>query len=481
MQKEAKKYVKCVRGFTLVELILVVGTIALVAGALVGLVGNSYKDFKLGSDRSTLLQDGQATIEQMVRILRQAQAFSAVSSLNDTAGYITFTDVDCQSKEFRLDNSTNELKYGEPGDISALTGSISSLTFTCYDINGDILTGNVSVGIIQSIGIEIVLTDGTNSFTLSDRVFCPKDFQYMAINEFMYHPDVEAKDEKKYEWIELYNSGDSAIDLAGWTIWTDIVENEDTLIADPQFGNGSTTIPANGYAVITADKTEVYTELVKKGDFEKEDKNWEKSNWDRIKDEANAHGGKHYLVSVDAGEGWAYQDISIPSSLNSCPFIFWERTTAPVGQTQMTITIRDYNDTVFATGYSGQMNSGWTCHTMDLAAYAGQNIRIYFSSNKTTGSGALLLDDVSVASSYVDINALRLSVDDDKIGNQLKNDGDTVAITDGCATIDSVTYDDSWGGDGDGTSLERIDPEESSNDQGNWTSGPVNGTPGSVN
>ena len=86
MQKEAKKHVKRYRAFTLVELILVVGTIALVAGALVGLVGNSYKDFKLGSDRSTLLQDGQAAIEQMVRILRQAKAFSAVTQSTDQAG-----------------------------------------------------------------------------------------------------------------------------------------------------------------------------------------------------------------------------------------------------------------------------------------------------------------------------------------------------------------------------------------------------------
>jgi hypothetical protein len=148
----------------------------------------------------------------------------------------------------------------------------------------------------------------------------------------------------------------------------------------------------------------------------------------------------------------------------------------------MTVTIRNISDVNLATGYSGQMNSDWTCHTMDLAAYAGQSIRIHFSTNKTTGDGtALLLDDVSVATSYVDINATRLSIDDDKIGNQLKNNDDTVAITDGSATVDSVTYDGSWGGDGDGTSLERISPQDGSNDPANWQSGAINGTPGSEN
>ena len=469
-------------GFTLVELILVVGTIALIAGALVGLVSNSYEDWKLGSDRSTLLQDGQAVMEQMVRILRQAKAFSAVTQSTDQAGDITFTDVDGVAKQFKLNTQTSELEYGQPGSLSALTGSVSSLTFTCYDINGDVLTGAVSEGTVQSIGIEMILTDGTSSFTLSGRVFCPTDFKRVVINEFMYHPDVGVQDEKHYEWVELYNLGDSAVDLDGWTIWTEKDQHDDTLIADPQFGNGSTTIPAKGYAVITTEDTEVYTELITNGGFESGNLNpWEADNWDKIKDQVNAHGGKQYLICVDAGVGWVYQDISIPSGFNSCLFLFWERTTASVAQTQMTVTIRNLSDQVLATGYSGQMSSNWTCHTMDLTAYANQNIRVHFGTNKATSEGALLLDDVSVASSYVDINAVRLSVDDDKIGNELKNNGDTVAITDGSATIDSVTYNSDWGGDGDGTSLARIDPQGSSNDENNWQNGPQNGTPGSAN
>ena len=54
MLKEAKKNVGYYKGFTLVELILVIGTIALVSGVLVGLIQNSYEDFQFGSKRSTL-------------------------------------------------------------------------------------------------------------------------------------------------------------------------------------------------------------------------------------------------------------------------------------------------------------------------------------------------------------------------------------------------------------------------------------------
>ena len=478
MRKETKKHVKRFRGFTLVELILMVGTIALVAGALVGLISNSYKDWELGSNRSTLLQDGRAAMEQMVRILRQAKAFSAVSQSTDYAGYITFTSVDDITEQFKLNALTSELEYGQIGSLSALTGSVSSLVLTCYDINGNVLTGSVSAGNIQSVGIETTLTDGTNSFTLSGRVFCPKDFQSVVINELMYNPSGGGNDAPK-EWVELYNLSGSSIDLTGWTIWTGSQTTEDILVSHPQFGNGSMIIPANGYAVITADTTDVYTELVTNGDFESQlKKEWQLNNWSRTK--LNAHNGSYKLESDVSGASWVYQNITIPSGLNSYLFLFWERTTSAVGQTQITVTIRNLSGQVLAAGYSGQMHSDWTCHTMNLAAFAGQTIRIYFSATNN-GSGVLLLDDVSVASSYVNLDAIRLSCGDNQIGNGLSDTGDTVTVTDGSATVDSVTYDNNWGGDGDGTSLARISPQGPSNDQSNWTSGPQHGTPGSAN
>lgn len=475
MQKEVKELVKCRSAFTLVEVILVTGTIALVAGVLVGLVSNSYEDWKLGSDRSALLQDGRAAIEQMVRILRQAQGFSDVSPSTSQVGYITFTDVDGDVKEFRLDVDNSELKYGEPDDLSALAGPVSSLVFTCYDINGNALTGDVPPGSIQSAHIETTIADGQNSFTLSGRVFCPTDFKCVVINEIMYHPSGSGNNAPK-EWVELHNTSDAGIDVDGWTI------GNDSLTAHSQFGDGSTTIPAGGYAIVTAETTTVFEELTTGGDFESKQNfqnNWTSDNWNRTK--WNAHNGSYKGESSVSGSASLYTDITVPSGYNSCLFVFWEMTTASVDQTQITATIRNPSDQVLATGYSGQMNSDWTCHTMDIIAYAGQSIRIHLSTNKSVPNDALLLDDIFVASSYVDLDAIRLSSGDNQIGNGLADNGDTVAITDGSTTIDSVTYDDSWGGDGDGTSLARIDPQGSSNDEDNWASGPQNGTPGSAN
>jgi competence protein ComGC len=82
----------------------------------------------------------------------------------------------------------------------------------------------------------------------------------------------------------------------------------------------------------------------------------------------------------------------------------------------------------------------------------------------------------------VDPDAIKLQVDDGKLGNGLHNNQDTVAILDDSdEMVDSVSYDDSWGGDGNDHTLERIDAQENSNDPLNWLEGPLYGTPGSEN
>ena len=86
-----EKYAKCHPAFTLVEVILVVGMVAVVALAVTGMVYSSYQDWQVVSRRSNVLQDGRAAIEFMVRTLRQAKDFTAISGPAAPAGFITFT------------------------------------------------------------------------------------------------------------------------------------------------------------------------------------------------------------------------------------------------------------------------------------------------------------------------------------------------------------------------------------------------------
>ncbi len=180
MQKEIRQSVNRRSAFTLVELILVVGTIGMVTGALVGVIGNSTKDYEYGSERSTLLQDGQAVLDQMVRTLRQAKAFSAVSASTDQAGFITYTSADDVTEQFKLNTTTDELEYGQLGALDALTGDVTGLTFTCYDTDAVALTGAVDPASIKSVHIAITLTGTQNTVTLTGRVDWPKDISTIS-------------------------------------------------------------------------------------------------------------------------------------------------------------------------------------------------------------------------------------------------------------------------------------------------------------
>ena len=75
----------------------------------------------------------------------------------------------------------------------------------------------------------------------------------ILINEVMYDPGIN---DNYYEWIELYNPTNESINLSGWTI-ADSFENE-TIENDFDHGNGTMTIPSQGYAVITDHGTKIY-------------------------------------------------------------------------------------------------------------------------------------------------------------------------------------------------------------------------------
>ncbi len=70
-----------------------------------------------------------------------------------------------------------------------------------------------------------------------------------------------------------------------------------------------------------------------------------------------------------------------------------------------------------------------------------------------------------------------------RVGFTLSNAGEKIILKDSKGVfVDSVNYSSSWGGNGDGYSLERLNPGENSNDPGNWhISSVLGGTPGIEN
>lgn len=73
----------------------------------------------------------------------------------------------------------------------------------------------------------------------------------IIINEVMAKP----QDESLNEWVEFYNNGDNAVDVAGWKFGD---ANDNDTIVGGKYGNTGTIINGHGYAILTDDNTRAY-------------------------------------------------------------------------------------------------------------------------------------------------------------------------------------------------------------------------------
>ncbi len=105
----------------------------------------------------------------------------------------------------------------------------------------------------------------------------------------------------------------------------------------------------------------------------------------------------------------------------------------------------------------------------------------------TAGQYVIITDGGSGTEAYekfsINLDALALHVASSSMCGGFDNSGDTVAVANNLGLIvDSVSYLNSWGADGDGKSLERKSVTGSGNDSFNWqVSISSGGTPGSAN
>ena len=302
------------KGFTLLEALLIITILSVIVIAISPIfrtvvVGREEQDRRL-----ELFQVGRVGLDEMVRNLKTATVFTKAN-----ASKVKFDDWNSDSIEYKKGGSA--LKKNN----KILAKPINSLVFTYYDSDGDTTTAEEDV---SSIKIAMTMTDSegkTSPVTMEALVVVRQDPAApidVAINEINYNPPGKGANERKNEWVEIYNYGASAIDVNDWEIEGDSISGS----------AGTTTIPAGGYGIIAAEPTQVYTNY------------------------------------------------------------------APIG--------------------------------------AG---------------------------------AVRLTVGDNAIGNGLNNNSETINLeNDTGVEVDAVTYDDAWGGDGDGDTLERKDATTLPSDSSNW-------------
>jgi len=242
---------RCIRGFTVLEILFVVALSGLTMMAIVPFIRNTVAGWEANDGKIEVFQNARFGMDKMIREIKKAKRFSIINS-----DMIEFKNT--ESATIRFSAAKNQLKM----DNESLAEYVNKLSFNFFDSDNLPITAKTGIkDDVRSIEISMTLSDpddpeGT-SVVFSSRVTLRKDLTALAVNEVNFHPPGDEKEEKKKEWIELYNFGQAPVNVNGWTL--QVRKDSDKLQAYPGGGTG-TTIPAGGYAIITAQQTTVYNE-----------------------------------------------------------------------------------------------------------------------------------------------------------------------------------------------------------------------------
>jgi prepilin-type N-terminal cleavage/methylation domain-containing protein len=239
-------------GFTTLELLLVIAVIGLIMTAISPLFRSTMLGWELKDRQMEVMQQGRVGMEDMIRTMKTASVFAGIGTSN-----VDFQDADGIDIEYQLNSNELQKRTGGTGSWQALTEPVDSLTFTYYDNSGNV---TADIGLVYLIKIELVVSDSESkvaAVTLSSFVMPRKDGASFSliINEINYNAPGSGGTERRREWVEIYNYGTDDIDLTGWQISDS--RNTDVLGIGP--GGSTMTLPAGGYAIITANPTDVYT------------------------------------------------------------------------------------------------------------------------------------------------------------------------------------------------------------------------------
>ncbi|HVO29546.1 MAG TPA: hypothetical protein VMV18_02370, partial [bacterium] len=145
------------------------------------------------------------------------------------------------------------------------------------------------------------------------------------------------------------------------------------------------------------------------GDFEGSLSGWTLGGVKKpIDSSAQAHGGSKSMragstsTTEPNGDSWAYQTVAIPSTATSATLTFWYYpwTTDTVAHDWQEMQIRDASGQTLKSVFKVASNDrAWTQKTVDLSAWKGKTVQIYFNVHSDGGSTptSMWIDDVSLA------------------------------------------------------------------------------------
>lgn len=123
-----------IRGFTLIEVIIVIVILSIISSITLYFIGNSVKTYVRMVNQKTLLDEARLAMERMCRDIRDARGILSPASgasgnmITFQRSHATFGDMADETISFRLNGMTLEKVKTSPGITTPLASNVSSFT-----------------------------------------------------------------------------------------------------------------------------------------------------------------------------------------------------------------------------------------------------------------------------------------------------------------------------------------------------------------
>lgn len=149
------------KGFTLIEIVMVIVLLSIIAGIGVPLLIAVNDGWLIAKRRNQLSEGARVSIDRMIREMRMVSNLTSVVAANSTR--FQFVDISNNNITYDLNNST--IRRTISGTVDILVAEVSSLDFTYYNLNGSTISTPVvgpSDTDIRRIEIDFTLTNSSN-------------------------------------------------------------------------------------------------------------------------------------------------------------------------------------------------------------------------------------------------------------------------------------------------------------------------------
>lgn len=157
------------KGFTLIELIIVIAIVGIISGIIGFILLASIDAWTLAVNRNDIVSDGRIAMDRMVREIREVK--NAATVVTADSNQFRFTNADNIDITYSL-SSTN-LNRAQDGQTNVLAENVSGLAFTYYDANGAVIPGPAVSPLdtdIKRVQINLTFTKNSHAMYLQSGV-----------------------------------------------------------------------------------------------------------------------------------------------------------------------------------------------------------------------------------------------------------------------------------------------------------------------